>query len=507
MTDTLTATAGQSSLRPALWTLPVMLGIAGVAAQSFAYINHDVAWVLKSSGRLLDGGVFGRDIVAVNPPLIWWISALPMAASRILGVAPVTAFNLFMLVLLTFSLVVSERLLRPSVPMVQRIVLLCAAAMLMSFGAGRDFGQREHMAVVLTLPYLALVLSRARGETRDPRLACLVGAAAAVGFAFKPHFLAVPLLIETFLLFMTGFRRTLLRPEVAGAILVAMAYAGAILIFARPYLFESLPDISRVYWAFNKPDVDALLDKAFYPFALLIVAVLLLPARRWPADATLLTLAAIGFTAAALIQWKAYSYHLYPITVFAVLALIVMARSGWFHRTFATGVFGILALMAMQALQDNLPHGEKGQERHAMVSFVNAHTPVGGRFLALSTHPFPGFPTALHSHANWAAASNSRIFLPAVARLRSGADESPPELLAFAAAKEHQAMLRDMTPLPDLVLVDVKEKRHAIREIVFDFVAFYREDPAFDAMWAHYREVRGAPEGYRAYVLHKEAKP
>ena len=50
-------------------------------------------------------------------------------------------------------------------------------------------------------------------------------------------------------------------------------------------------------------------------------------------------------------------------------------------------------------------------------------------------------------------------------------------------------------------------KGAAIREIVFDFVAFYREDPAFDAMWAQYREVRGAPEGYRAYVLHKEAAP
>jgi hypothetical protein len=65
-------------------------------------------------------------------------------------------------------------------------------------------------------------------------------------------------------------------------------------------------------------------------------------------------------------------------------------------------------------------------------------------------------------------------------------------------------MLRDMTPAPDLVIVDVKPMRHAIRDVVFDFLSFYREDQAFAALWSNYEEVPGAPEGYRAYRLRKE---
>lgn len=506
MTDITTATAQPSALRLASWALPVMLGIAGVVLQSKAYLNHDVAWVLLSSERLLEGGVFGRDIVAANPPLIWWVSAIPMGLARLTGLAPLVTFNLFLTAILSLSLVASDRLLRSTMETAARVVFLGAAAFLLSFGAGRDFGQREHLTAIMALPYLLLVLARMRNEDHGHLFAIACGTGAAIGFAFKPHLLAVPIAAELFLLRHIGFSRTLRRPELVAAVLTILAYAAAVLLFARPYLFETAPKIAEVYWAFNKPDLAGLAQNSVTAFGALLLALLLLLIGKQPATALLLTLAAAAFLVAAILQWKAYTYHLYPVYVFALLATVILGLTERIARYASTCALTFYAAIATASLQDRLPSGETGAERAAMVSFVNANTPEGGRFLALSTHPFPGFPTALYTHASWASLSNSRIFLPAVVRLMNGGDTGSPQLMS-AIANERAATLRDLATLPDLVLVDVKPHRHAILNIPFDYVGFYNEDPAFAALWAGYREAPGAPEGYRAYRLDGKAAP
>ena len=68
--------------------------IAGNFLQGLTFLNHDVAWVLYSSARLLDGGVFGEEIVAANPPLIWWLSAIPEAFARVTGLDSIYALRL-----------------------------------------------------------------------------------------------------------------------------------------------------------------------------------------------------------------------------------------------------------------------------------------------------------------------------------------------------------------------------------------------------------------------------
>ncbi len=505
MTDITTTTAAPSTLRLASWVVPVALGCAGVAIQAQAYLNHDVAWVLLSSERLLNGGVFGRDIVAANPPLIWWISAIPMGLARLTGLTPLLTFNFFMAAMLSLSLIASDRLLRSQLEATGRVAFLGVAAFLLSLGAGRDFGQREHMTAIMAMPYLLLVLRRTRGEDAGRPFAIAVGTAAALGFAFKPHLLAVPVVAELFLLSRIGFSRTVRRPELSAALITVLAYVAAMLLAARPYLFEAAPKIAEVYWAFNKPDLAGLAQNAVASFTALLLAALLLVARRWPAHATLFTIAAAGFMVAAILQWKAYTYHLYPVYVYALLAVTFLGLTAGMARYAAVCAVTYFAVMSVASLQDRLPGGGTGGERAAMVDFVNAHTPDGGRFLALSTHPFPGFPTALYTHASWASRSNSRIYLPAVVRLKFGGDTGSAALRS-AIANERAATLRDLATLPGLVLADVKQFRHAILDIPFDYVAFYNEDAAFRALWAKYGEVPGAPEGYRAYVL-REVSP
>jgi hypothetical protein len=201
------------------WTviLAGLVAIAGLFAQSATYLNHDVAWVLYSSERLLVGGVFGKEIVAANPPLIWWISAVPAFLAKMFGLDPVTTFRLFAVAIAAASLIASERLMRRSVAMLPRGLFVLTGAFLFVAGTGRDFGQREVLAVMLALPYLTAAAGRVHGNVPALAPALLIGAAAGLGIALKPYFIAVPLLIEIILAVRLRTWRIAFRPEACAA--------------------------------------------------------------------------------------------------------------------------------------------------------------------------------------------------------------------------------------------------------------------------------------------------
>lgn len=132
-------------------------------------------------------------------------------------------------------------------------------------------------------------------------------------------------------------------------------------------------------------------------------------------------------------------------------------------------------------------------------------SPKGG-FMAFSTHPYPGFPVANHADRTWVAATNSRLFLPSITRLRATSNLSTDaaRVLALAEQAERAAALKDMSHMPELVLIDARERRHAIDWIEMDFIAFYNEDPAFARIWAGYGEIPSCLPGIRAFTLSKE---
>jgi len=73
------------------------------------------------------------------------------------------------------------------------LLLLCFALVP---AAGYDFGQREHLAVLMSLPYLAVAALRLQPAPVSRSWRSGVALVAAIGFAIKPHFLLVPALVE-----------------------------------------------------------------------------------------------------------------------------------------------------------------------------------------------------------------------------------------------------------------------------------------------------------------------
>lgn len=503
----MTAAATQSARSVALPRAIVMLGVvvalAGLAAQFATYLNHDVAWVLYSSKRLLGGGTFGQDIIAANPPLIWWISTIPSFLAQTFAISPVTAFRLCTFSVAAVSLIATERLMRDSMPVLPRAAFVLFCAFMFTAGAGRDFGQREMFAVMLTLPYLAAAASRMRHQAPDLLSALMIGAAAGIGIALKPYFIAVPLLVELVLIWKLRTWRTTIRPEAVGAVAVAIVYGVAIFMFARPWLSEVIFDVSKVYWAFSAPLSTSLpAYGSAAGLAALLALTLAITSRR--TETIILAAAALGFLAAAMMQAKAYSYHIYPITTCLLLALATAIPGSGVQWRKHIAAIAIVALAAtatgnIRALLHRSPTGDYGTATAGLIKLVRENVPAEGAFLAISTHPYPSFPVANYAQRELASARNSRLFMPAVIRLRASVAPADAALLSFAETKAHEAMRHDMALKPDLVLIDERPVRHAIGALPFDFIAFYKEDPAFARAWKAYEKIALPLEGFAAY--------
>src|SRR3984957_18207251 len=158
-----------SVVRAAVTAISVLLLLTALGIVLFVMLRtplkDDIAWLLYVARRWLAGRELYVDVVEVNPPLIVWISAIPIQIAGVLRIdAQYTATPFFVAAVLgcawwTASLRRgSSRLFEDRVP-----VFAAIGTVLLVVPAG-DLGQREHLLVAAILPYLVLVARSLDGD-------------------------------------------------------------------------------------------------------------------------------------------------------------------------------------------------------------------------------------------------------------------------------------------------------------------------------------------------------
>ncbi|HEU0311186.1 MAG TPA: hypothetical protein VFR36_08220, partial [Sphingomicrobium sp.] len=248
----------------------LLLTAATIHIQLSTYPNHDVAWVLWGTQELLTGARWGVDIIEPNPPLAWYLSMPSTALGMSLGLPLDWTYRILVSLLAALSAGCFAWLLRGTRSRIGVGMLCAAVAACLLLLPGREFGQREHLAAMAVMPYLALASRQAGPEGRISHLAAtLIGLAAGMGVALKPYFIAVPLLVEGAVQLFGNRRVSLFRIENIALGAVIAIYAGFLLLFEQAYLSQVVPLANEIYWSFNLPLI-AIWPKLIQAFVLAI---------------------------------------------------------------------------------------------------------------------------------------------------------------------------------------------------------------------------------------------
>lgn len=355
-------------------TLASFLFLVALTARAKQWIHPDCAMYLHTGELILDGQIPYVDFVEINPPLVMYLHALPVAIARALGASPVSVFNVMVSLLagygawsfLRYLPHLAPRMSEPYRHVVANIwlgfsflILIAGQWSFPSSAAGTDYGQREHFIVLGYVPLMLLRMVRwRRPEVTLGRIESLVvGALAGLVLCLKPHFIAAAALVEIHLLIENKRLRPLLAAEVYAACGVAIAYA---LHFAfvptsmRAAFFDRwLPLASSRYDSYHWPWLHVFSLETLYVTALVGVLVWLPyrePYRAMARRAAPFATFAWASSLVMISQHKGWPYHLIPMAAGIYLTTILVAAEVMQHQVDETPLGGAWLARAQRAL-------------------------------------------------------------------------------------------------------------------------------------------------------------
>ena len=508
-----------------LWALAILvLTFAGQWLQSRVHLNHDVSWFVHFSRWLLQGRTLGTDLHDGNLPMTWGLF-MPSAAlvqSNLLDEASAVRAVFWAYFLISTALLIGVLSRLESAERPASVGWVAAFVLIATLAPGFSFGQREHASVLFAMPYLAAAVLRLEGG-QIPRksLAICIGVLAGIGFALKPYFLAIPALVELLLLASLGWRSLLVRVESLVFGLTVLAYIVAAVLLIPDYLKFTIGLTLSAYWAYDSANFPVILERYIHVAQPAVYGALIaLVTRTWSRPHMIMLLAGLGYSASYFVQSKGFVYHAYPVLVCSVTFLGICLGQGltracqesrnWL-RFALMPVVVVLALPPIKQVHDgvvnwyfayNIAWGPSGQFRQAVIDTVNYFAPTRqSYFFAFTTHPFPGFPTASYTIAEYSGRSIVQSFIPAYARLDEVTDPIVRGGVVRAAEYQRRMVVEDFERRPpSIVFAEGYGPRLGMNGRQFDDIAFYLTDPRFQRIWANYEEY--PPMGpLRVFVL------
>lgn len=487
-------------------------------------LKDDIAWLLYVARRWMAGRELYVDVIEVNPPLIVWISAIPIHIAGWLRVQPeVVAMPFFMSAILG-SAFATACTLRDYIGRVDgfhhrslfadRLPVFAILGTVLLVVPGMELGQREHLLIAAGLPYLVLFARGLDGHRPRPSLAIAVGIVAALGCALKPRYAAAFAVLEclTLLRGQTVFR---LMPMAAATALAA--YAGLVFLISPSYYSRAIPLALALYGVSDVTFLHLLFD-SLRLLACQGAALMLwgwsrqfLPRSFLPERSLVLTLVvfSLAATVVCFLDGKVWFYHRLPATIATILALLVWITSAIANRRQAPAgrarhillpmlvAVAAIATFAVTTFQRVKPEIESAVQPERTIT---AHLEdvvrryKVRRYIAFSEWIALGFPVVNNTGVTWTSRFDSMWALKGeLWRVRFDP----------TAEREYPVrrwVARDFVQgCPDLAVVDLRDG--------FNYIAVLSaSDPEFARAWAGYRRIE-AFDGLEVYLRHGKCSP
>jgi hypothetical protein len=307
---------------PALWPAVVALLLA-VLYQAAGSLPTDVSWLITLAEKTLDGQRPYVDFIEVNPPASILIYLAPVSFARLFGLPPEPCVVVFCFLGAVGGLTLSALALggRKALAELGPFGVAVVVAALTLFPA-RAFAQREHIAVILGLPFFAVLAAQASGARIDWRIGVLAGLGVGAMIAIKPHLALAVLMTLPYFAWRVGLKRLFSSVELYAAVILCIAYGALTTFFFPDYLGRMAPLVMAVYAPLRESYIAMLGGEGFIAWLLPAICLLVL-ARAKLAEPLIAipALASLGAMVAFFIQGKEWPYQSYPAIAFILIAL------------------------------------------------------------------------------------------------------------------------------------------------------------------------------------------
>lgn len=298
--------------------------------QSTLLFCRDVSWGLHETQRLLDGGRYGKDFFDFSPPMILYLYSPVAVFSKLFSFSIFLVFRVYLFLIATFSLLICYSLIKkiflPEENSLANLFLLAIAVIYVLLPLPRDFGQREHLLLIMIMPYLLLMAYRMQGGKIHSYAAIVIGVMAGLGFAMKPFFFIIFALVELFYAWNQRKLFAWVRIDVLVILMLNFLYGMYVVVSYPEYFSFIMPLSLRAYYQGYSVSLKSLLLQpacVFSFFAFLFYGLNKLQ-DHYKYLVTILLVATLGCLVSYFVQYTLWYYHLLPAYSLALLSLVLM---------------------------------------------------------------------------------------------------------------------------------------------------------------------------------------
>ena len=489
-----------------------------------APLNTDAAFCLVVARRLQGGERLYVNIIETNPPLIFWLYAIPAYANRVLEFADDRLVGAFVASILFGSCALAASVLKFASRLTRRmrVAVVCSFAVAAVVPFVQQVGEKEQIAVMLFFPYALVAAREIDGDFLPRPIAVVAVVAAAIGIAIKPFFLAPWIALEAVVAGVTGRRHR----ERFWLVLAFQVCYGLAVVGNEAYRNHVFPMVRAWYWAYGTSWESVVATKPVLVMA--VAAVTGCACFRWfqrspgAADALVFSASSLGWLIAATSQKKDWFYLLLPALVCTTLAvefiaIVLIALVGSLRRQpngrwLQVAAIGAIAAVPVAWFTPRVAYSVRvlyatlrnpyGAGFSALRTFV-AERATGEPVYMMSTGMWPMFPVVNLAGATMPYRFHFLWPLPALyargnrtaASGRDPLQQDPLERAFF------DTVVDDLVANPPRVLiVDHDPFQHAMNGVAFDHVAYFSHAPQFRALMQRYKR-EGSIGPYELFEL------
>ncbi len=474
-----------------IWPVVIALTLAWIAALTLIMqttVPTDVGFYLISTKKWLAGAELYLDIFEVNPPLAFYLTVPAIWISQF-GILGEQAAMFFYVAVLILASMAWCYLLIQSIPFGQHHkALLCIAVFCATFMiAFDDFGQREHFAIIFSMPLVVMTALQTLKPVRWQERV-VIALFALPGLALKPFFLAAPFLMTIARIALArNFDerlKVLFSPENLTIGFGCIAYLAFVWI-RHPAYFEDIIPLARVVYIGIEHDFAKPMQVAAMAILIVFPILLFLRARSVPeTDQPVLIVfcAAAGFAAAYLIQAKGYQYHALPAVAYAIVASAWYAGARLTTRERTLVPVIVITALGYIGIVNPLMNGTYMHPQTLNILARHADRLEGRNIAGWTPKIETSFPLINMVKGDWAVRYPMLWPLAGALNARSDANPAMREFGSRAVDQIRRNLVDDLVDQkPDIILLPT--------ELGENFLRLLGKDPRFDPAFADFERI------------------